>query len=38
MAQAVVDSGNYLFEVQTGFDYGSFRLDDPIKGVLGNTT
>jgi hypothetical protein len=38
MAQPVVESGNYLFEVDTGFDYGSFRLDDAVKGVIGNTT
>ncbi len=38
MPAAVVDSGTYLFEVDSGFDYSSFRLDDPVKGVLDNTT
>ena len=37
MPAAVVDSGTYLFEVDSGFDYSSFRLDDALKGVLGNT-
>ena len=38
MAAAVVQSGNYLLELDTGFDVGSFRLDDSVKGVLDNTT
>ena len=38
MAAAVVQSGNYLLELDTGFDVGSFRLDDSTKGVLGNTS
>lgn len=38
MPATVVDSGTYKFEVDSGFDYASFRLDDPTKGVLGNTT
>ena len=38
MPATVVDSGTYTFEVDSGFDYGSFRLDDATKGVLGNTT
>lgn len=38
MAAAVVQSGNYLLELDTGFDVGSFRLDDSLKGVLDNTT
>lgn len=33
----IVQSGNYTLELDTGFDVGSFRLDDPIKGVLDNT-
>jgi len=37
MPATVVDSGTYTFEVDTGFDYGSFRLDDATKGVLDNT-
>lgn len=35
---AVVQSGNYTLELDTGFDVGSFRLDDTTKGVLDNTT
>jgi hypothetical protein len=35
---AVVQSGNYTLEIDTGFDYASFRLDDTEKGVLDNTT
>ena len=38
MAAAVVQSGDYLLELDTGFDVGSFRLDDSLKGVLDNTT
>jgi hypothetical protein len=34
----VVQSGDYLLELDTGFDVGSFRLDDTTKGVLDNTT
>lgn len=37
MATPVVASGDYLVEVDTGFDYASFRLDDATKGVLNNT-
>ena len=37
MATSVVQSGNYLLELDTGFDFESFRLDDATKGVLGNT-
>lgn len=35
---AVVASGNYILEVDTGYDWGSFTLDDTTKGVLDNTT
>jgi hypothetical protein len=35
---SVVQSGDYLLELDTGFDVGSFRLDDPVKGLLDNTT
>ena len=35
---AVVASGNYVLEVDTGYDWGSFTLDDTTKGVLDNTT
>jgi hypothetical protein len=38
MASSVIQSGNYLLELDTGFEYNSFRLDDAIKGVLNNTT
>ena len=34
----IVQSGNYTLELDTGFDVGSFRLDDTTKGVLDNTT
>jgi len=36
MATPVIASGNYLVEVDTGFDYASFRLDDAVKGELDN--
>ena len=38
MASTVVQSGDYLLELDTGFDFESFRLDDATKGVLNNTT
>ena len=38
MASTVIQSGSYLLELDTGFDYASFRLDDTVKGVLNNTT
>ena len=38
MAASVVQSGSYLLELDTGFDYNSFRLDDATKGVLNNAT
>ena len=38
MPAAVVQAGTYLLELDTGFDYNSFRLDDSVKGVLNNTT
>lgn len=34
----VVQSGNYLMEIDTGYDWGSFTLDNTEKGVLNNTT
>ena len=37
MASPVIQSGDYLLELDTGYDVNSFRLDDPIKGVLNNT-
>jgi hypothetical protein len=38
MPAAVVQSGTYTLELDTGFDVNSFRLDDPVKGVVDNTT
>lgn len=38
MTAAVIDSGTYKLEIDTGWDSTSFRLDDPVKGVLNNTT
>ena len=38
MASTVVQSGDYLLELDTGFDVNSFTLDDASKGVLDNTT
>jgi hypothetical protein len=34
---AVVDSGNYDLQIETGFIVNSFRLDDVTAGVLDNT-
>jgi hypothetical protein len=38
MSATVIQSGDYILELDTGFDVGSFRLDDTTKGVLDNTT
>jgi hypothetical protein len=35
---AVVASGNYDLEIDTGFVQDAFLLDDPVAGVLDNTT
>jgi len=35
---AVVDSGNYDLQIETGFIVNSFRLDNVTAGVLDNTT
>jgi hypothetical protein len=35
---AIVQSGNYLLEIDAGFSIDAFTLNDPIKGVLNNTT
>ena len=35
---AVVASGNYDLEIDTGFIQDGFLLDDPVAGVLDNTT
>jgi hypothetical protein len=37
MAASVIQSGSYLLELDTGFDYNSFRLNDATKGQLNNT-
>lgn len=37
MPATVPNGGTYTLEIDTGFDIGSFRLDDPVKGVLDNT-
>jgi hypothetical protein len=34
----IVQSGNYTLEIDTGFVVDAFTLNDPIKGVLNNTT
>ena len=38
MTAAVIDSGTYKLEIDTGWDSSSFRLNDSVKGVLNNTT
>jgi hypothetical protein len=35
---AIVQSGNYLLEIDAGFQVDAFTLDDSTKGVLDNTT
>ena len=37
MGSPVIQSGDYLLELDTGFDAFSFRLDDPLRGQLDNT-
>ena len=37
MASPVVQSGDYLLELDTGYETNSFTLNDAVKGVLGNT-
>lgn len=37
MASTVVQSGDYLLELDTGYEVNSFRLNNATKGVLGNT-
>jgi hypothetical protein len=37
MAATVVQSGDYLLELDTGFQIDGFVLDDSLKGVLNNT-
>lgn len=38
MTAAVIDSGTYKLEIDTGWDSSSFALDSTTKGVLNNTT
>jgi hypothetical protein len=35
---AVVDSGNYDLQIETGFNIDGFILDDTVKGILGGYT
>jgi len=38
MTSSVVQSGDYLLELDTGFPVSAFTLDDSTRGVLDNTT
>ena len=38
MSASVIQSGEYLLEIDTGWDSGSFMLDSTTKGILNNTT
>lgn len=38
MPATVPNGGTYTLEIDTGFDFDSFRLDNATKGVLDNTT
>ena len=38
MASPVIQSGDYLLEMDTGFSSFGFVLDDPVEGVLNNPT
>ena len=38
MTAAVIDSGTYKLEIDTGWDSNSFELDSSTKGILDNTT
>ena len=38
MATPVVQSGDYLIELDTGFQVDGFTLDDTLRGLLDNTT
>lgn len=35
---AIVQSGNYTLQIDAGFSVDAFTLNDPVKGVLNNTT
>jgi hypothetical protein len=37
MSASVIQSGEYLLEIDTGWDSSSFTLDSSVKGVLDNT-
>ena len=37
MTAAVIDSGTYKLEIDTGFDVASFTLDSATKGILDGT-
>ena len=38
MSASVIQSGEYLLEIDTGWDSSSFTLDSSTKGILDNTT
>jgi hypothetical protein len=38
MSASVIQSGEYLLEIDTGWDSSSFTLDSSTKGILNNTT
>jgi hypothetical protein len=38
MPASVIQSGEYLLEIDTGWDSSSFKLDSATKGLLNNTT
>jgi len=38
MSASVIQSGEYLLQIDTGWDSSSFSLDSSVKGVLDNTT
>ena len=38
MPASVIQSGEYLLEIDTGWDSSSFTLDSSVKGILDNTT
>jgi hypothetical protein len=37
MSASVIQSGEYLLEIDTGWDSSSFTLDSSVKGILDNT-
>ena len=38
MSASVIQSGEYLLEIDTGWDSSSFVLDSAIKGILDDPT